>query len=98
MVTGAQSNKMLNWRSNQTSNSSFGSMKIEMLMKDNLESLHMQMKTLLIKNDAWIYVSGSKPKPTIAENNAKSKNDFDKQIEMDEKPKQILSCMYQYLN
>ena len=54
----------------------------------------IQIKILSIKNDAWINVLGSKLKPEIVEEDAKSKEDFDKWIEMDEKEKQTLYCVY----
>ena len=59
--------------------------------KDNFESWPIQMKTLSIKNYAWVYASGSKPKPATDEDNAKSKDHFDKWIEIDEKDKEDIS-------
>ena len=73
---------------------SFGTMRIETLTKDNFETLRIQIKALLIKNDAWIYVSGSKLKPEIVECDAKQKEELDKWIEMDEKAKaDIILCI-----
>lgn len=43
------------------------STRIELLSKDNYDTWRMQVKALLIKNDAWEFVSGSKVKPSIAE-------------------------------
>ena len=52
------------------------------------------MKPLLIKNDAWIYVSGSKRNPEIVQGDAKSRDDFVKWIEMDQKAKaNIILCI-----
>ena len=73
---------------------SFGTTRIETLTKDNFETWRIQMKALLIKNDTWTYASDSKPKPEIVEGDAKSKDDFDKWIEMDEKAKaDIMLCI-----
>ena len=71
-----------------------GTTRAETLTKANFETWRILTKALLIKNDAWIYVSGSKPKPEIVKGDAKSKDDFDKWIEMDEKEKQTLYCVY----
>jgi len=40
-----------------------GLVRIEALSKDNYDSWKMQMEALLIKNDAWSYVNGNRPKP-----------------------------------
>ena len=45
-------------------------------------------------NDAWIYVWDLKSNPKIIEGDAKSKDDFDKWIKMDEKVKaDIILCI-----
>ena len=49
----------------------FGTMQIETLNKDNFETWQVQMKALLLKNDACIHASGSKQKPEIVEGDAK---------------------------
>ena len=38
---------------------------IELLRRDNYETWVIQMKAVLIKNDAWKYVSGKAPKPEL---------------------------------
>lgn len=45
------------------------------------------MEALLIKNDAWDYVSGIKPKPEIVEGNAASRLEYDAWIKGDRKAK-----------
>ena len=40
-----------------------GTVRIEVLGRDNYDTWKIQMKALLIKNDAWGYVSGSNVKP-----------------------------------
>jgi len=39
------------------------STRIEQLTKDNYDTWSVQVQALLIKNDAWGYVSGNKAKP-----------------------------------
>lgn len=70
---------------------SHGTMRIDALTKDNYETWRIQMRALLIKSDAWSYVSGSKPKP----NDEKSKQEeVDSWADMDEKAKaDIILCI-----
>ena len=77
---------------------SFGTMRIETLTKDTFKTWQIQMKVLLIKNDALVYVSGLKPKSEIVEDDAKSKDDFDKWTEWTRKLKRTLYYIYRYLN
>lgn len=46
--------------------------KFEVLNKDNYETWKLQMRAVLIKNDAWGYVSGTIPKPTVVNADAAS--------------------------
>lgn len=74
--------------------SSYGTMRIETLNKDNYETWRIQMQALLIKNDSWNYVSGVKPKPDLNEEDVKSKEAFEKWSEMDQKAKaDIILCI-----
>ena len=41
--------------------------RIQPLNADNYDTWKLQMKAILIKNDLWAYVSGTKPKPPDAE-------------------------------
>lgn len=45
--------------------SATGLARIEILSKDNFDTWKMQMEALLIKNDAWDFVCGKRPKPEI---------------------------------
>lgn len=45
--------------------SSFGSVRIELLNKDNFDTWKIQMEAILVKSDAWAYVSGEKVKPEV---------------------------------
>ena len=42
-------------------------MRIEALAKDNFDTWKLQVRALLVKNDAWDYVSGEKVKPEIVQ-------------------------------
>ena len=42
--------------------------RFEVLNKDNFDTWKIQMRAILIKNDKWGYVSGSKEKPEVQEN------------------------------
>lgn len=46
--------------------------KFEVLNKDNYETWKLQMRAVLIKNDAWGYVSGTTVKPEVRQNDAAS--------------------------
>lgn len=46
--------------------------RIEVLNKENYDTWKIKMEALLVKNDAWGYISGEKPKPKIIEGNAAS--------------------------
>uniref|UniRef100_A0A6V7IJ77 Retrovirus-related Pol polyprotein from transposon TNT 1-94 n=1 Tax=Bracon brevicornis TaxID=1563983 RepID=A0A6V7IJ77_9HYME len=46
--------------------------RIELLSKDNYDTWKIQMRALLIKNDAWQYVSGITTKPEVVAGNAES--------------------------
>jgi len=52
--------------------SSSNSVRIETLNKNNYDTWKIQMEALLLKNDAWTYVSGEKVKPTIVAGNVDS--------------------------
>ena len=41
------------------------SVRLEPLGKDNFDTWKLHIEALLIKNDAWVYVNGSKPKPVV---------------------------------
>lgn len=45
------------------SNTSSASVRMEMLSKNNFDTWKIHMRALLIKNDAWAYVNGTKTKP-----------------------------------
>lgn len=47
---------------------SYSAVKIEPLGKDNFDTWKIQIKALLIKNDAWKYVNGTKKKPEDGSN------------------------------
>jgi len=51
---------------------STGTVRIELLDKENYDTWKIQMEALLIKNDAWTYVNGEKPKPTVIAGNTAS--------------------------
>ena len=82
-------------------------MRIETLTKDKFETRRIQMKALLLKNDACIYVYvlyvymypciyvlGSKPKPNIVEGDTESKDNCHKFIEVHGKAKaDIILCV-----
>lgn len=73
---------------------SYGTLRIETLNKDNFETWRIQMKALLVKNDSWIYVSGSKPKPALLDDDVNSKQECDNWIDMDEKAKaDLILCI-----
>lgn len=59
--------------------------KFETLNKDNYDTWKIQMRAILIKNDAWGYVSGSKPKPTATEDDATPSAAIQRWEEADEK-------------
>lgn len=48
------------------------SFKIDPLKKDNWETWKLQMEAILIKNDAWEYVSGTLKKPSLIPDNDES--------------------------
>lgn len=47
--------------------SSTHSVRIEPLSKDNFDTWKLQVKALLVKNDAWEFVNGEKTKPELVE-------------------------------
>lgn len=61
--------------------------RIETLGRDNYDTWKLQMRALLIKNDAWDYVSGEISKPASVANNAAEVRDW---IVKDEKAKSDL--------
>jgi len=54
--------------------SSIGLARIEALNKDNYDTWKLQMQALLVKNDAWMYVSGESVKPTLVAGDATTAN------------------------
>ena len=46
--------------------------RIEMLNKENFDTWKIQMEALLVKNDAWSYVSGEAVKPEAIADKAES--------------------------
>jgi hypothetical protein len=46
--------------------------RIEVLGRENYDTWKLQMRALLVKNDAWGYVSGAIVKPELVENDAAS--------------------------
>lgn len=50
--------------------------RIEALGRDNYDTWKLQMRALLVKNDAWGYVSGETSKPEIMANNAAEVRDW----------------------
>lgn len=63
------------------------SVRIETLGKDNFDTWKLQMQALLIKNDAWAYVSGEIPKPARDTGNASSQLEVDTWVRNDNKEK-----------
>lgn len=46
--------------------------KFEVLNKENYDTWKLQMRAVLIKNDAWGYVSGTIVKPEVIQGNEES--------------------------
>lgn len=55
-----------------------GLTRIEALNKENFDTWKLQMQALLVKNDAWVYVSGQLAKPSVASEAALWKINDDK--------------------
>lgn len=55
---------------------SFSTVKIPPLQKENYDTWKIHMKALLIKNDAWGYVNGTKVKPEAAAGNETQVSDW----------------------
>ncbi|XP_050450961.1 uncharacterized protein LOC126851248 [Cataglyphis hispanica] len=53
---------------------SSSTVRIELLNKENYDTWKIQMQALLIKNEAWAYVSGHKPKSEITLQNEEEVN------------------------
>ena len=51
-------------------NSQHGYARIELLTKDNFDTWKLQVRAVLVKNDAWGYVNGTKTKPLANEADA----------------------------
>lgn len=51
-------------------NSQHGYARIELLTKDNFDTWKLQVRAVLVKNDAWGYVNGTKIKPSTNEADA----------------------------
>nr|XP_034194655.1 uncharacterized protein LOC117610912 [Osmia lignaria] len=61
--------------------------RIETLTRDNYDTWKMQMRALLIKNDAWTYVSGESEMPERKKNNEASEAAYKAWKRNDEKAK-----------
>lgn len=59
--------------------------RIDALNRDNYDTWKMHMEALLVKNDEWEYVSGTKPKPEIVPNDAASRQTHDAWTKNDNK-------------
>lgn len=57
--------------------------KFEVLTKDNFDTWKIQMRALLIKNDAWGYASGTVTKPALVAGDAASQEAVNKWVEAD---------------
>ncbi|GBN43408.1 hypothetical protein AVEN_82718-1 [Araneus ventricosus] len=73
---------------------SFGTMRIELLTRDNYETWKIQMRTLLVKSDLWTYVGGLKVKPELIDGNAESREAWCEWTETGEKAKaDLILCI-----
>lgn len=59
--------------------------RIECLSKDNYDTWKIQMEALLIKNDAWVYVSGQTPIPVLKAGDPVSEKEFQNWMKNDSK-------------
>ncbi|KAK2577097.1 hypothetical protein KPH14_006264, partial [Odynerus spinipes] len=66
---------------------SSSAVRIELLNKDNYDTWKIQMEALLVKNDAWAYVSGKTTKPTLIAGDASSEAAIKKWESEDRKAK-----------
>lgn len=60
-----------------------GSTRLELLTRSNYDTWRIKVEALLIKNQGWKYVNGTKVKPELAENEATSSTALNKWIEED---------------
>lgn len=51
--------------------------RIDALNRENYNTWKMHMEALLIKNNAWGYVSGTKPRPEVMPNDSASRMAYD---------------------
>lgn len=63
------------------------SVRIELLNKENYDTWKIQMEALLVKNDAWNYVSGDDVKPELIAGNAASAAEVKRWETADQKAK-----------
>jgi len=66
-----------------------GLVRIEALSKDNYDTWKIQMQAMLVKNDAWDYVSGRRVKPEIVAGDAASVTAAQTWIDKDDKTSRI---------
>lgn len=67
-----------------------GSVRLETLNRENYDMLKIQIEALLIKNDAWNYVNGSKAKPALVADDAASEAAVKAWVDADSKAKSDL--------
>jgi len=68
-----------------------GITRIEALNRENYDTWKIHMEALLVKNDAWGYVSGVKVKPEVIPNDNASRATYEAWIS-NEKPDPTSSC------
>lgn len=62
-------------------------MRIEQLNRENYDTWKIQMQAILVKNEAWEFVNGQRPKPEIIDDNARSQEEVRRWKAEDEKAK-----------
>lgn len=71
-----------------------GLARIDALSRENYDTWKLHMEALLVKNDAWDYVSGVKVKPEVIDGNAESQRAYDAWKIADRKAKSdIVLCI-----
>ena len=68
--------------------------RVELLNRDNYDTWKIQVEAILVKNDEWEYVSGSKTRPDIVDSDNESKLAAERWDSKDRKAKSdIILCM-----
>ena len=65
----------------------FNSTRIDTLNKTNYDTWQIQVQAILIKNDAWTYVSGETEKPALIANDQTSISAYNRWTKADSKAK-----------